>query len=164
MPPINVPPSNNTVDVHIFDTKFRIINGRPQAFMSPAIKGFDRMNALAYSFLITHRDVAIHKEQRLLFDLGAPKDWKNDLPPSVADNVKKWERAGIRIQCEKYLSEILEESGIRLDSIDGMIWRYVVLPVPTCYFRKSCELTFESATHIGTILADNHSFLYQQSS
>jgi hypothetical protein len=91
--------------------------------MSPAIKGFDRMNALAYSFLITHRDGSTGKERRLLFDLGAPKDWKNDLPPSVADQVKKWEKVGIRIECEKYLSEILEDSGIRLESIEGMVWR-----------------------------------------
>ena len=95
--------------------------------MSPAIKGFDRMNALAYSFLITHRDASTGKERKLLFDLGAPKDWKNDLPPSVTDQVKKWEKAGIRIECEKYLSEILEESGIRLESIEGMVWRWVRL-------------------------------------
>lgn len=81
------------------------------------------MNALAYSFLISHKDPKTGIHQRLLFDLGAPKDWKNDLPPSVADGVKKWERAGIRIECEKYLSEILEEGGVRLDSIDSMVWR-----------------------------------------
>ena len=91
--------------------------------MSPAIKGFDRMNALAYSFLITHRDRSTGEERRFLFDLGAPKDWKNDLPPTVADGVKKWEKAGIQITCEKYLSELLEESGIRLESIEGMVWR-----------------------------------------
>lgn len=123
MSPVDIPSSTHTVDIHIFDTTFRIINGRPQAFMSPAIKGFDRMNALAYSFLITYKDSRTGVQQRLLFDLGAPKDWKNDLPPSVADGVKKWERAGIRIECRKYLSEILEENGIPPESIEGMVWR-----------------------------------------
>lgn len=123
MSPISIPPSDHTVDVQIFDTTFRIINGRPQAFMDPAINGFDRMNALAFSFLITHRDASNGKERRLIFDLGAPKDWKNDLPPSVADSVRKWEKAGIRIECEKYVSEILEEHGIPLGSIEGVIWR-----------------------------------------
>lgn len=83
------------------------------------------MNALAYSFLITHRD-ASGKERRMLFDLGAPKDWKNDLPPGVADSVKKWEKAGIQIKCEKYLSEILVDNGIPLESIESLIWRWVL--------------------------------------
>lgn len=119
---IDVPASSQTVDVRIIDTTFRIINGRPQAFMSPAIKGFDRMNALAYSFLITHQD-STGKESKFLFDLGAPKNWKTDLPPSIAQGVEKWERAGIQVSCEKYVTEILEESGIPLESIEGAIWR-----------------------------------------
>ena len=123
MSSIEIPSSDHTVDVQIFDTTFRIINGRPQGFMSPPIRGFDRMNALAYSFLITHRDASTGKERRMLFDLGAPKDWKNDLPPSVVDNVKKWERAGIQVSCQKYMSEVLEESGIPLNSIESLIWR-----------------------------------------
>ena len=123
MSTISVPSSSSTVDVQIVDTTFHIVNGRPQAFMSPAIKGFDRMNALAYSFLITYRDPSTGKERRLVFDLGAPKDWKNDLPPSVADQVKKWEKVGIQIKCEKYLNEILEDSGIDLQSIESMVWR-----------------------------------------
>ena len=165
MAPVDVPQSTHTVDVHIFDTTFRIINGRPQAFMDPAIKGFDRMNALAYSFLITHRDNLTSTERRLLFDLGAPKDWKNDLPPSIADNVKKWERAGIRIECEKYVSEILEESGIPLESIEGMVWRYVL---PIAYTTAACEpgVTFlpTTAIHTGTILASLHSSHPRQAS
>jgi hypothetical protein len=122
MAPITVPSSNHTVDVHIIDTTFRLINGRPAAFMSPAINGFDTMNALAYSFLITTKENG--KERKFLFDLGAPKDWKNDLPPSVTQSVVKWEKAGIDIKVEKYLSEILEESGIPLEDIEALIWRY----------------------------------------
>lgn len=122
MASIKVPPSNHIVDVRIIDTTFRLINGRPAAFMSPTIKGFDRMNALAYSFLITHKEN--DKERKFLFDLGAPKDWKNDLPPAVAQGVVRWEKAGIDIKVEKYLSEILEESGIPLKDIEGLIWRY----------------------------------------
>lgn len=122
MASIEVPASSQTVNVSIIDTTFRILGGRPAAFMSPAIKGFDRMNALAYSFLITHRSPA-GKEQKFLFDLGAPKDWKNDLPPNVADNVKKWERAGIKIECKSYLSDIIKDNGIALDGVEGLIWR-----------------------------------------
>ena len=122
MTSIKVPASNHTVDVRIIDTTFRLINGRPAAFMSPTIKGFDRMNALAYSFLITHKHNG--KERNFLFDLGAPKDWKNDLPPTVAQGVIKWEKAGIEIEVEKYLSEILKESDIPLENIEGLIWRY----------------------------------------
>ena len=80
------------------------------------------MNALAYSFLITHRDSA-GISQKYLFDLGAPKDWATDLPPSVADSVKKWERAGIQIEVEQYVSDILQQSGVALEDIHGVIWR-----------------------------------------
>ena len=118
----NIPASSHVVDVCIFDTSLRIINGRPQAFMSPAIKGFDRMNALAYSFLITHRDAA-GRERNYLFDLGAPKDWENDLPPSIASSVKKWERADIHVEVKQNLSEIIEQSGLALKNIEGIIWR-----------------------------------------
>jgi len=122
MPSVTIPPSTQTVNVQIFDTTFRILGGRPQAFMSPLIKGFERMNALAYSFLITHKD-SNGKERKFLFDLGAPKNWKEDLPPSIADHVKKWEKAGIVIECEKYLTELLRDHGVVLEEIEGMIWR-----------------------------------------
>lgn len=121
---IKVPSSNHTVDVRIIDTQFRIINGRPQAFMSPAIKGFDRMNALAYSFLVTHRD-SHGKETKVLFDLGAPKDWKNDLPPSISQGVEKWGKAGIKVDAKEYLSDIIRGYGIPLADIEAIIWRYV---------------------------------------
>lgn len=123
---MNVPPSNQTVDVRIIDTTLRIINGRPAAFMSPAINGFDRMNALAYSFLITHQD-SKGKKRKFLFDLGAPQDWKNDLPPNVAQGVKKWERAGIQVEVKHYLSDILKDSRIPLEEIEAVIWRYAQL-------------------------------------
>lgn len=121
---IDVPSSNQTVQVQIIDTTFRIINGRPAAFMGPPIKGFDRMNALAYSLLIRHPG-SDGKERKFLFDLGAPKDWKNDLPTPVAEGVKKWEKAGITVEVKKYLSEIIEENGIPLEEIEAVIWRSV---------------------------------------
>lgn len=125
---MNVPPSEKTVDVRIIDAAFRIINGRPAAFMSPPIKAFDRMNALAYSFLIMHKD-SDGEERKVLFDLGAPKDWENDLPPSVAQGVKKWERAGIEVKVKHYLSDIVKDSGIPLEDINAVIWRYAALSV-----------------------------------
>lgn len=134
MTSINVPLSNKTVDVCIIDTTLRIINGRPAAFMSPAIKGFDRMNALAYSFLITHQD-SKGKKKKFLFDLGAPKDWKNDLPPNIAQSVKKWEQAGIKVEVKHYLSDILKDSRIPLEEIEALIWRYGLL------FRSLTEAT-----------------------
>lgn len=133
MTSIAVPASDRTVAVSIIDSTFRLTNGRPAAFMSPSIKGFDRMNALAYSFLITHRDPA-GKERKFLFDLGAPKDWKNDLPPSIAQNVEKWERAGIKVEAKKYLSDIIKESRIPIEEIEGVIWRHATL----LFSRRVC--------------------------
>ncbi|KAK3722160.1 hypothetical protein LTR37_002593 [Vermiconidia calcicola] len=123
MASIDVPASTHTVDVRNIDTTFRLTNGRPAAFMSPAIKGFDRMNALAFSFLITHKG-ARGNETTYLFDLGAPRDWATDLPPDIAQGVAKWERAGINVEVKQNLADILTDSGMSLKDIHGAIWSH----------------------------------------
>ena len=55
----------------------------------------------------------------MLFDLGMRKDWQN-LAPSIVSMIKT---VGADIKVEKDVSEILEEGGIDLKDIDGIIWR-----------------------------------------
>ncbi|KAF3922441.1 hypothetical protein AA313_de0206433 [Arthrobotrys entomopaga] len=124
---IEIPPSTQTVSVQLIDTTFRIKNGPLDTFMTPKIKGHKGLAGGAFAFLITHTDTKTGTERKYLFDLGPPKSWKEDLPETLVKRVSKWEDNGAVITIEKYVSEILEENGVELDSIEGLIWRYVTL-------------------------------------
>jgi hypothetical protein len=88
--------------------------------MGPGLKGFETFDVLAFAFLITHTDNKTGSERKILFDLGPPKNWEDDLPKAVVDRVKTW---GAEISMDRYTSEVLEENGIALDSIEAIIWR-----------------------------------------
>ncbi|KAK6530361.1 hypothetical protein TWF694_003717 [Orbilia ellipsospora] len=121
---IDAPSSTNTVTVQLVDTTFRIKNGPLDSFMSPKIKGQHGLTAGAFAFLITHTDAEGGSKRRFLFDLGPPKSWKEDLPEPLVKRVSKWEDNGAVITVEKYVSEILEENGVELSSIEGLIWSH----------------------------------------
>lgn len=74
------------------------------------------MDIPAFAFLIEHNG------QKLLFDLGVRKDWEANGPPSLADPVKF---GGWEVEVEKNVSEVLQDNGTSLDSIDAIIWRSV---------------------------------------
>lgn len=74
------------------------------------------MDIPAFAFLIEHNG------QKVLFDLGIRKDWKAYSPPSLADPVKL---GGWEVEVEKNVSEVLQDNGTGLDSIDTIIWRSV---------------------------------------
>ncbi|KAH6959602.1 hypothetical protein BKA56DRAFT_647938 [Ilyonectria sp. MPI-CAGE-AT-0026] len=99
---VDLPWSNSTVSVSIIDTTLALNGMPPENFIGPNIKGWDALNAVAYSFLVTHGD------SNVLFDLGAPKNWAEDLPPShVAD-----------------IQQLIEGGSVSLDTIDAAIWSH----------------------------------------
>ncbi|CEL02573.1 hypothetical protein ASPCAL03741 [Aspergillus calidoustus] len=115
---LNIPASKSTVQVSIIDTTFDA--KFPAAyFMGPPIKGFDELTAVAYAFLVKHVD-SVGEERSIVFDLGTPKDVVNDFPPKVAE----WFMGMGFMRVEKYVSEILEESNVALDSIEAIIWSH----------------------------------------
>ena len=115
-----IPESGSTVEVCIIDTTFCLSDLSPSVFFGPEIKGFDNFRAVAYSFLITHTHQQTRKNTRVLFDLGPPKDWKNDLAPALVERITGW---GATIKIERNVSEILEAHGVPLSSIDAIVWR-----------------------------------------
>ncbi|EPS36177.1 hypothetical protein H072_10251 [Dactylellina haptotyla CBS 200.50] len=121
---IDIPTSPRTVNVQIIDTTFRITNGPLGHFVGPRIDGHGSLNAGALCFLITHTDPQTGKERRFIFDLGTPKNWKQDLPEPLVSRISTWEDNGAVITIEKYVSEILEENGVDLTSIEGLIWSH----------------------------------------
>ncbi|KAG9784240.1 hypothetical protein KCU88_g2804, partial [Aureobasidium melanogenum] len=120
-PHLDIPESTSTVDVSIIDTSFLISDAPSSYFFGPDIKGFETFTANAYSFFITHTDRSTGKTTRLLFDLGPPKNWEQDLAPFLVEVVHGW---GSKIEIKKYVSEILEENGVSLDTIDAVVWSH----------------------------------------
>lgn len=91
--------------------------------MGPPIAGFETFQLIDYAFLATHKDPATGKERRIVFDLGSPKDPERDFPPSTNRIIKNF---GGYVNIEKNVSEILVEGGVELESVEAVVWRYVV--------------------------------------
>ena len=115
---VNIPASSSTVRVSIIDTSLDAYLPTSH-FFGPTIKGFENFRAVAYAFLITHTDNN-GKERKIVFDLGTPKDLEQDFPPSVGEGVKAMFGS---IKVDKYVSEILEENNIPIESIESVVWR-----------------------------------------
>lgn len=116
--PLNIPASTSTVQISIIDSSFDAVLPISH-FFGPAIQGFENFHAVAYAFLVTHKDTS-GKNRRLVFDLGTPKDLVNDFPPPEFEKVKAMFD---RIKVDRYVSEILTEHGVPLDSIESVVWR-----------------------------------------
>ena len=90
--------------------------------MGPPIEGFDMIRAPSYSFLITHMNDKTGAERKLVFDLGLPVDLEKDFPPAVYQQFTAMAGAG-SMESKRYVNDILEGEGVKLDSIEGVVWR-----------------------------------------
>lgn len=118
-----IPDSTVTITAKIIDLT-TISGSSANNLYHPPIKGVEQLRPVpSLSFLLEHPS-----GQKLLFDLGVPKDI-TVLGPEVADRLKK---VGHRIEVEKDVVEVLEENQIQRDEINAVIWR--------------------SVTHVGVIL------------
>jgi hypothetical protein len=110
----NVPPGA-VASVKIIDTMSRISKIPVEFLMTPPMEGFDYMPKIpSWSFLVESES-----GKKAPFDLGIPKDWENMAPVFV----KLLRDRGWEIEVEKDVSEILEENGYQLKSINAIIWR-----------------------------------------
>ncbi|KAH8816969.1 beta-lactamase-like protein [Xylogone sp. PMI_703] len=111
---LNIPPSQNCVDVKIIDST--IHGAFPLAlFAQPRISGRELIET-AYCFYIEHPTL----NKRVLFDLGMRKDY-NNLPPKHAGMIQQ---TGWVLDVEKNVIEIIQEHGIKPDTIDSIIWSH----------------------------------------
>lgn len=85
-------------------------------FFEPPIKGFDELSVPSYSFLVEHPS-----GRKLLFDLGVRKDWGN-LSPATLGMIGQIRPAEIDVK--KGVREQLEEHGVSVSSIEGIIWSH----------------------------------------
>jgi glyoxylase-like metal-dependent hydrolase (beta-lactamase superfamily II) len=108
-------PSKGTVRVRIIDTTSYIQDLPAAAFLSPEFPGLSRLSGPSFSFLIEHPS-----SRMLLFDLGIRKDWKN-LPPITTRRI---ELMKCKVKVEKGVREQLEENGVDVKNIEGIVWSH----------------------------------------
>lgn len=113
IPPLNIPPSYQNVNVHVIDTTVKI-DGPADFFLKPRLGNMDRLVANAFAFLIEHPTT----KQKVVFDLGVRKD-ANEL----SSPFWKGFRENFVIDVEKDVAEILQDNSVDLTSIEAIIWR-----------------------------------------
>ena len=115
VPTLNIPPSDTACKVSIIDST-AFIKGIPLGLLTtPMIKGADFLDCPSFAFLVEHPS-----GRKVLFDLGVRKDWEH-LAPGIVQFLKT---NGWGIDVKKNVAEILEENGVKLDSIEAIVWRY----------------------------------------
>jgi hypothetical protein len=110
----NIPDSTTIVEVSIINTTSQVINIPHARFVQQYYKGLDVLDVLAFSFFIE-----LPGGRKLLFDLGVRKDWWN-LAPRITQRMKD---GGWIAEIEKSVAEILEDNGLKPESIEAVIWR-----------------------------------------
>ncbi|KAJ7126443.1 beta-lactamase-like protein [Mycena crocata] len=110
-----IPPSDSVVDVKVFNVGSVTMPGIVYGLILPALPGHETGHFPMYSFLIEHKN----SQKRLMFDIGMRMDIEN-FAPSIAGIFS----TGLFEADPKDITEILEEGGIPLDSIDTVIWSH----------------------------------------
>jgi len=121
-PNLNIPHSNATVEVSIIDTTGRGTVPTAMFVQETPLPGHEGMTAHIYSFIIKRNNPASpSKYDTLLFDLGTRKDLENSTQYYL-DQLASMPTDTFVI--EKNVSEILEENGVDLKSVGGIIWSH----------------------------------------
>ncbi|KAJ4982687.1 metallo-beta-lactamase superfamily protein [Stagonosporopsis vannaccii] len=114
-PHLDIPDSQVSVTVRVIDTGTRA-SVPAAAFLEPAIPGHENLaNSPAYPFLIEHES-----GRKVIFDLGIRKDWENFSPMLL----KLFDTAGVKIDGDKDVVDLLEEGGVSKEEIDAVIWSH----------------------------------------
>ncbi|KIY02267.1 uncharacterized protein Z520_02405 [Fonsecaea multimorphosa CBS 102226] len=116
VPPLDIPPSTNTVTVRIIDSTSQL-TAHMSMIVEPHIPGHDLLRCPAYSFLVEHPS-----GRKLLYDLGTRKDWQN-FSPVVNQLLKDHD---LTVEVKKDVAEILEDHGVPAGegAIEAIIWSH----------------------------------------
>jgi hypothetical protein len=111
----DIPPFSATVQVKVFNVgNLTVMNGMNR-IVHPVLPGHESTPFPMYSFFVEHGA----SKKRLIFDLGLRKDQQN-FPPNIASSFA----SGVfEVEEPKDITELLEEGGIALGSIQTVIWR-----------------------------------------
>ncbi|KAL9616106.1 MAG: hypothetical protein Q9160_008990 [Pyrenula sp. 1 TL-2023] len=112
---LNIPSSENCVDVKIIDTSAHLILPL-DLFAVPKVGDAEWLDAGAYASLIENP----RTHQRVIFDLGMRKDYQN-LAPALQPFIQNPKAT---IEIEKNVVEIIQEHGVDPSSIQSVIWSH----------------------------------------
>jgi hypothetical protein len=121
-----IPATKATVDVRVFNVANTTLKNSAHAFTFPVLPGHEDGLFPEFSFLVEHKP----SQKRLMFDLGIRKDPQNLVPALAALATPDV----FQIEQPKDITELLQDGGIPLASIDAVIWRRaisIVSPVLT---------------------------------
>ncbi|KAK7055319.1 Metallo-beta-lactamase superfamily protein [Favolaschia claudopus] len=112
----DIPPSNATVDLRVFNVANMTLLNDTHAFILPTLPGHQSVEYPMYSFLLEHKTSGT----RMMFDLGIRQDPENT-PPSASFYITE----GIaKFEPYKDVTQLLQNGGIDLASINAVIWSH----------------------------------------
>ncbi|KAJ7637464.1 hypothetical protein B0H17DRAFT_1172505 [Mycena rosella] len=109
----DIPRSHATVKVQAFNLGNVTLKETAHAFFHPVLPGHETSPSPVYAFLVEH------KNTRLMFDLGIRKDTVNFVPSVAAS----FASGAFILNQFKDITELLQDGGVPLKSIDTVIWR-----------------------------------------
>ncbi|KAJ7250503.1 beta-lactamase-like protein [Mycena haematopus] len=110
-----IPTSTATVQVRVFQVANVSVENETSGFILPVLPGHGSTTFPAHAFLVEHGK----SRKRLMFDLGIRNDTSN-FAPSIASFFPGL----FQSQPHKDITELLQEGGINLTSIDTVIWSH----------------------------------------
>ncbi|KAH6661890.1 beta-lactamase-like protein [Halenospora varia] len=116
-PALSLPPSSSIATVQALDTTLRLYV-RSENFLNPVIPGHEIYNCPTMAFLITSQTTG----RQIMFDAGGRKDYWNYAPVAYERFKKGVNVKGLR--CEKGVDEVLEEAGVELGGLEGVVWSH----------------------------------------
>lgn len=128
---VQVPESSVTIKTSVIDV-VTIHSGNLNALYEPPIPGVEKLHPVpCLSFLLEHPS-----GQKLLFDLGVPKDI-DTLGPEVATRLRQ---VGHQVHVKRDVADELKEHGLRREEINGVIWSHTHWDVSIAPARQQYEL------------------------
>ncbi|KAJ7146201.1 beta-lactamase-like protein [Mycena epipterygia] len=111
-----IPSSDATVDVKAFNVANFTLNNLTHAFVHPVLPGREDLTLPMHAFLLEHQP----SQKKFMFDLGMRDDPLN-LPPAFA---AFFSSNAITVGAFKDITELLQDGGVTLDSIDAVFWSH----------------------------------------
>ncbi|KAJ7457013.1 hypothetical protein FB451DRAFT_1564416 [Mycena latifolia] len=111
-----LPPSDATVDIKAFNVANFTLHNLTHAFVRPVLPGREDLTLPMHAFLLTHRPSG----RNFMFDLGMRNDPLN-LPPAFAGFFSS---GAVTVGDFKDITELLQDGGVALDSIEGIFWSH----------------------------------------
>ncbi|KAJ7718414.1 beta-lactamase-like protein [Mycena maculata] len=111
-----IPASDSTVDVKAFNVANFTLNNLTHVFVHPVLPGRETITLPMHAFLVEHQS----SQKTFMFDLGMRNDPQN-LTPAFAEFFSS---GAITVGNFKDITELLQDGGISLDSIDMVFWSH----------------------------------------